>query len=69
MVILKREKCGGIYKLKKENSVQGGVSMTNLEGSSSRGGAPRKTTMGRELGQSVAGKKVEFGHSPRWPKA
>jgi len=33
MVILKREKCEGIYKLKEENSVQDGVSMTSLEGS------------------------------------
>jgi len=34
-VILKREKCGGIYKLKKGNSVLSGVSMTSLEGISS----------------------------------
>jgi len=36
MVILKEEKCGGLYKLKEGNSVRGGVSRINLEGSSSR---------------------------------
>jgi len=54
---LKGEKCEGIYKLKEENSVQGGVIMTSLEGSSSRGGASRKTVMGHESGESVAGKR------------
>ena len=34
-VILKGEKCGGLYKLKEENSVRGGVSRISLEGSSS----------------------------------
>jgi len=33
-VILKGEKCGGIYKME-ENSIQSGVSMTNLKWSSS----------------------------------
>ena len=33
-VILKGEKCGGLYKLKEGNSVRGGVSRINLEGSS-----------------------------------
>ena len=35
-VMLEREKYGGLYKIKKENSVRGGVSRINLEGSSSR---------------------------------
>jgi len=48
-VILKEEKCGGIYKLKEGNSVQGGVSMTSMEGSSYRGRASRTTVTGREL--------------------
>jgi len=43
MVILKEEKCGGLYKLKEENSVRGKVSRISLEESSSRGGASRKT--------------------------
>ena len=68
-VILKEEKCGGIYKLKEGNLVQGGVSMTSLEGGSSRGGASRKTATGRELGQSVARKrKGRFGQTSRSPK-
>ena len=62
MVILKREKCGGIYKLKEENSVRGGVSGISLEGSLLRGEALMKTATGREPGQSVAGKrKGAFG--------
>ena len=32
-VILKEEKYGGLYKLKEENSVRGGVSRISLEGS------------------------------------
>ena len=69
-VILKGEKCGGIYKLKEGNSVQDEISMTSLEGISSRGGALRKAVTGRELGQSVARKrKGAYGQSPRWPKA
>ena len=60
MIILKGEKCGGLYKLKEENSVRGEVSYISLEESSSRGGASRKTATGREPGQSVAKKK---GHS------
>ena len=31
-IILKEEKCGGIYKLKGKNSIQGGVSVTSLKG-------------------------------------
>jgi len=50
MIILKREKCEGIYKLKEGNLVQGGVSITSLEGSSSRDETSRKTAMGRESG-------------------
>jgi len=56
-VILKGENCGGIYKLKEENSVRDEVSEINLEGSPLRGGVLRKTTMGREPSQSVAGKR------------
>jgi len=37
------EKCGGLYKMKEENSVRNGVSRISLKGSSSRGGASRKT--------------------------
>jgi len=41
--------------------------MTSLEGSSSRGGASRKTITGRESGQNVAGKrKNAFGQNLRW---
>ena len=35
-IILEGEKCGGLYKMKEENSIRGGVSMISLEGSSSR---------------------------------
>ena len=49
-VILEGEKCGGLYKLKEENSVRGGVQGLSLEGSSSRGGASRKTATEREPG-------------------
>jgi len=38
-VILKGEKCEGIYKPKEENSIRGGVSGISLKGSSSQGGA------------------------------
>ena len=43
--------------MKEENSIQGRVSMTSLEGSSSRGGILRKTATRSELHQSVAGKR------------
>ena len=52
-VILEREKCGGIYQLKEENSIRGGVSGISLVESLSRGRASRKTTTGHELDQSV----------------
>ena len=66
MVILKGEKCGGLYKLKEENSVRGGVSDISLEESSSHGGASRKTATGREPGQSVGRKrKAAFKQNPR----
>ena len=48
MIILRGEKCGGIYKLKEGNSVRGGVSGISLEESSSRGGASRKIATERE---------------------
>ena len=68
MVILKGEKCGGLYKMKEENSVQDGVSRISLEGSSLQGGPSRKTATERE-GQSVAGRrKVAFRQGLRWPK-
>jgi len=51
---MERKKCGGLYKLKKENSVRGGVSKISLEESSSRGGASKKTATGREPNQSIA---------------
>jgi len=47
-IILKEERCGGLYNLKDENSVQGGVLRIKLEGSSSQGGASSKTATGRE---------------------
>ena len=66
---LQEIKCGRLYKLKKENLVRARVSRISLEGSSSRGGASKKTTMGRELGQSVAiRRKGVFGKGSRWPK-
>ena len=34
-VILGGKKCGGLYKLKEENSIRGGVSRISLERSSS----------------------------------
>ena len=48
-VILKGEKCEGLYKLKERNSIRGGVSRISLEESSSQDGALRKTVTGREL--------------------
>ena len=70
IVILKGEKCEGLYKLKEENSVRGGVSGISLEGSSSRGEASRKIAMGHELGQNVAGRRNgAFGQGRRWPKS
>jgi len=54
MIILKGEKCGGLYKLKEGNLVRGGVSGISLERSSSRGEASRKTATGREPDQSIA---------------
>jgi len=59
--VLEGEKYKGIYRLKEENSVRGGVSGISLKGSLSRGGASRKTATGYELGQSVA--KGEMVHS------
>jgi len=56
-VILKGEKCGGLYKLNEGNSVRGVVSRISLEGSLSRGEASRKTAMGREPGQNVVKKR------------
>jgi len=56
-VILEGEKFGGLYKLKERNSLRGGVSRISLKGSSSRGGASRKTATGREPDQSVAEKR------------
>ena len=55
-VILKREECKKLYKLKKESSVRDGVLGISLEGSSSQGGASRKTAMRREPDQSVMGR-------------
>ena len=52
-VILEGDKCEGLYKLKEENSVRGGVLRISLEGSSSRGRASMKTATGRKSGQSV----------------
>ena len=43
--------------MKEGNSVRGGVSGISLERNSSRGRASRKTTMGCEPGQSVAGRR------------
>ena len=51
------EKCGGLYKLKEENSVRDGISRISLERSSSQGRASRKNAMGRESSQSVAGRR------------
>jgi len=45
--------------MKEENSVQSGVSMTSLEGNSSRGETSRKTVMGRESSQYC---RKEKGH-------
>ena len=45
-IILKGEKWRGLYKLKEENRVQGGVSGISLEGISSPGGVSRKTANG-----------------------
>jgi len=65
-LILKGEKCGGLYKLKKENSVRGRVSRISLEGNSSRGRASRKTATGRKPDQSVVERrKGAFGKGPR----
>ena len=57
IVIMEGEKCGGSYKLKEGNSVRGKVSGISLKMSSSRGGALRKTVMGREPSQHVAGRR------------
>jgi len=54
---LKEEKCGGLNKLKEGNLVRGRVSRISLEGSSSRGGASRKTATEHEPDQSVAKKR------------
>jgi len=64
-VILDGEKCGGLYKLKERNSVQCGVLGISLEGSSSRGGASKKTVTTREPDQSVVRRRrVHSGKSP-----
>jgi len=61
-VILEGEKCGGLYKLKEGNSVQDVILRISLEGSSSWGGASKKTSTGRELGQSIVERiKGSFG--------
>ena len=69
-IILKREKYGGLYKLKgKKNSIRDGVSRISLKGSSLRGGVSKKTVIGREPGQSVIEKRNSaFWQGPRWPK-
>jgi len=54
---MKGQKCGGLYKLKEENSVRDGVSRISLDRKSSRDGASRKTVMRHEPDQSVAEKK------------
>ena len=54
-VILKEEKCGGLYKLKEGNSIRGRVSGISLKRSLSQGGASRKTGTGCEPGQSFTG--------------
>ena len=70
MLILKGEKRGGLYKLKEGNSVQGETLGISLKESSSQGEASRKTAMGREPGQSVAGKRNgALMKGLRWPKA
>jgi len=61
-VILKREECKKLYKLKQESPIWDGVLGISLEGSSSRGGVSRKTATRREPGQSVTGmRKSAFG--------
>ena len=68
-IILKGEKCEGLYKLKEENSILGRVSGISLEGILSRGGVSRKTAMGHELGQSIMGRRNgAFEQHPKWPK-
>jgi len=53
-----------------KNSVRGGVSITRLKRSSSRGEASKKTVTGHESSQIVARKrKGAFEQGPRWPKS
>ena len=61
MIILKEEKCGGIYKLKEGNSVPGGVSITSVERSSLQGEASKKTT--RDVKQVKMLQEKECAHS------
>jgi len=56
-IILEGEKCGGLYKLKEENSIRDGVSGISLEGSSLRGRALKRTATGREPSKNVTGKR------------
>jgi len=57
-----------VIQAEKRNTIRGGVSRISLKGSSSRGGASKKTATGRDSGQSVAGRrKVAFGQGSRWP--
>jgi len=68
-VILKGEKCEGLYKLKEGNSVRGEVSEISLEGSSSRGGASRKTATGRESVKVLReGEMAHLGKTRDGPK-
>jgi len=56
--------------MKKENPVRGEVLRIILKESSSRGGASRKITTGREPGQGVTRKrKGALGQGLRWPMA
>ena len=52
--------------MKERNSLRGGVLGISLEGSSSRGRVSRKTTTGREPGQSVAGRKRVYSSKAQY---
>ena len=56
-VILEGERCGGLYKLKKENSVRGGVFRDKLGKGSLRGGASRKNCNRTRIGSKCCGKE------------
>ena len=56
-VILKREKCEILYKLKEEKLVRGKILGINLKGSSSRGGTSKKTTTRHGPSQSYGKEK------------